>query len=198
MKTILTLLLAGLCHLPLLAEEIISADTITHALTPKRSLQNTKIERKQTFSENSYRTLNPGLNAKERGINVVANGDSQQASVNVDQSASLSFANIRFKLDSTDLADTHSENQLREIAKALSNFPNKSFVMEGHTCDRGETEYNQKLSERRALAIGQWFRAHGVTCELIPLGYGESDPKVENTTEENRSQNRRVVISLKI
>jgi outer membrane protein OmpA-like peptidoglycan-associated protein len=180
------------------AEEIMSAEDIAFALTPKRSL--TKIAplaRQQDFSEKAYKELNPGIDPATRGIKIVANGGGQQATVAVDPSATLSFDNIRFKLDSVELADVSSESQLREIAKALVAFDNKSFILEGYTCDLGEDNHNQKLSEKRALAVGRFLRAQGVKCELVPFGYGEREPKTENATENARSQNRRVVIRLK-
>jgi outer membrane protein OmpA-like peptidoglycan-associated protein len=180
------------------AEEIRSAEDIAYALTPKRSLrQPAPVDRQQTFSEKAYRELNPALEPATRGIRIVASGGEQQATVAVDASATLSFGNIRFKLDSVELADASSEAQLREIAKALLAFETKAFVLEGHTCDLGEDKHNQQLSEQRALAIGRFLRTQGVKCELVPFGYGEREPKTENTTEEARSQNRRVVIRLK-
>ena len=53
--------------------------------------------------------------------------------------------------------------------------------------------YNMGLSERRANAVGNYLRSAGVaSSRLIIKWYGESQPKVENTTDANRALNRRV------
>ena len=49
------------------------------------------------------------------------------------------------------------------------------------------------LSQRRADAVGDYLRAAGVAgSRLIVKWYGESQPKVENSTDANRALNRRV------
>jgi len=182
--------------IPVFAGEIIAAEEIEHLLTPKRSLKGPK-ERTQAFSDEAYRSLNKGEDPATRGIKIVKTSEGQEATVAVDTSATVSFDNVRFKIDSTELADAVSAKQLEEIAKALSKFGARTFVLEGHTCDLGDEAHNQKLSENRALAVGRFLRSRGVSCVLVPFGYGERDPKNLNDSEASREQNRRVVISLK-
>lgn len=64
----------------------------------------------------------------------------------------------------------------------------------GHTCDIGAADYNQGLSERRAQAVRDHLvNQGGVNANrLVVRGYGENRPKVPNTSNENRQQNRRV------
>jgi outer membrane protein OmpA-like peptidoglycan-associated protein len=51
---------------------------------------------------------------------------------------------------------------------------------------------NQKLSENRAKAVFQYLVAHNVVpSRLVYKGYGKTQPLVPNTSEENRSKNRR-------
>ena len=62
----------------------------------------------------------------------------------------------------------------------------------GHTDTKGSPAANQALSERRALAIGKWFAAHGVKVGVYARGFGESDLKVDTPDETEEQKNRRV------
>ncbi|HNN56987.1 MAG TPA: OmpA family protein, partial [Novosphingobium sp.] len=67
--------------------------------------------------------------------------------------------------------------------------------VQGHTDALGSDEYNQKLSERRALAVrGELVRAGLIPAEVRAQGFGETRPVASNETDEGRAQNRRVVI----
>ena len=134
-----------------------------------------------------------------RGIAVVPVGNGQnQVTCNVDASTAVAFQNIMFKINSTELADRASLEQVEQIAQAIKASGAKSLVLEGHTCDLGTDGHNQSLSERRAAAIQALLMARGVpAASLLPLGFGESQPGVPNTSEANREANRRVVISLR-
>ncbi len=71
---------------------------------------------------------------------------------------------------------------------------NSRLVVEigGHTDSVGTFDYNQELSERRAMAVCDVFKSSGIEeRRLRCIGYGELRPKTTNTTEEGRSMNRR-------
>ena len=117
-----------------------------------------------------------------------------------------SFENIYFKLDSTELRDKASADQVKEIAEALKSakIRNRRFLIEGHTCDLGEAAYNLKLSAQRAQTIRQALIANGVAAgRLEIIGFGETEqiatpgPRADAATAEKlRTQNRRVVLRL--
>lgn len=199
MKHNITKLLAiiALLVVPSHAQEFVPAKDIAKQLN--QSVRGGKVEqRTQQFSNAAYKELNPNLEASTRGIVIVQTGGQQQATVNVDASAAMTFENIRFKIDSIELADEASVRQLIAIAEALKeNGKDKSFVIEGHTCDLGADAHNQNLSEKRSLAVGMFFRKQGVSCELVPFGFGESDPAMANSSEAKRKANRRVVVRRK-
>ena len=65
----------------------------------------------------------------------------------------------------------------------------------GHTCSIGTDAYNIGLSNRRANAVAEYFKAAGVEAELIVEGKGEADPTYPNDTRENRKKNRRVDVA---
>lgn len=66
---------------------------------------------------------------------------------------------------------------LNEVASRVSN-PNvnvQDITVEGHTDFMGSDKYNQKLSERRALAVANYLVSRGVDAgKLSAVGYGES------------------------
>ena len=74
----------------------------------------------------------------------------------------------------------------------------KNIIIEGNTCDMGSNIYNQRLSERRAASVKTFFVNKGIDSSRIEIvGYGETMPKFDNSTQKGRSLNRRVEIHLK-
>jgi outer membrane protein OmpA-like peptidoglycan-associated protein len=104
---------------------------------------------------------------------------------------------IRFKYDSTALADEFSRRQLREAGQALASPELRGFSYEigGHTDGVGSEEYNMALSQRRAQAVKDALcRGYKVDCAKLGVkGYGKTEPVASNDDEEGRAQNRRVV-----
>jgi OmpA-OmpF porin, OOP family len=92
--------------------------------------------------------------------------------------------------------------KLEEIATAVKGKGSpKQVVIVGYTDRLGSTEYNQKLSERRALAVKEYMVGRGIDADrLVAEGKGEADPVVE-CTDKNKAAlikclapNRRVEI----
>ena len=65
----------------------------------------------------------------------------------------------------------------------------------GHTCSIGTDAYNIGLSNRRANAVADYFKAAGIEAQLVVEGKGEADPTYPNDTPENRKKNRRVDVA---
>ena len=67
----------------------------------------------------------------------------------------------------------------------------------GHTDAVGTSVYNQTLSERRAVAAGNYLTAQGVNSgRLRAVGRGETEPIAVNDTERGRQLNRRVEVAI--
>jgi len=83
---------------------------------------------------------------------------------------------------------------LDRIANMLRNNPRVKLVrIEGHTDDKGRARANQRLSQTRAASVRDYLVKRGVTRNrLTAVGYGETRPKVPNTSRKNRARNRRV------
>lgn len=87
---------------------------------------------------------------------------------------------------------------LRRLADTLNALPNE-VVVQGHTDDQpirnGQFPSNWELSTARAAAVARVFEEEGVDpSRLSAVGYGPNRPVVENDSDENRAENRRVVV----
>ena len=64
--------------------------------------------------------------------------------------------------------------------------------IEGHTDNVGSADANLALSGQRALTVKNAAIAKGVKKErLIAVGFGQTKPLADNTTEDGRAKNRR-------
>jgi len=82
---------------------------------------------------------------------------------------------------------------LDEAATILKRNPDTKVNVDGYTDSIGTKEYNQKLSERRAAAVADYLGGAGVNrSNLVPRGFGETNPVDSNKTKEGRAKNRRV------
>jgi len=69
--------------------------------------------------------------------------------------------------------------------------------IEGHTDNTGDPAYNIDLSQRRAEAVVQYLKEHGIGEERISgRGFGAEQPIEDNGTEEGRAANRRVAFTI--
>lgn len=65
-------------------------------------------------------------------------------------------------------------------------------LVEGHCDERGTTEYNFALGERRARAVADYFTRNGVDASRVQvLSKGEEEPAVAGNDDAAWSQNRR-------
>ena len=88
---------------------------------------------------------------------------------------------------------SNSKLALNKLQQIFAEYPETNILVEGHTDNVGTPEYNMGLSQRRADAVGDYLKTAGVSSSrLIIKWYGESQPKVENTSDANRALNRRV------
>ena len=84
---------------------------------------------------------------------------------------------------------------LQESATMLNAHGNLGVVVEGYSDSKGSTEYNMKLSLRRAETVRNYLVTLGVDKNrIVVVGKGASEPIATNDTREGRAQNRRVAI----
>lgn len=81
------------------------------------------------------------------------------------------------------------------FGKYLLANPTAKVRLEGHADERGTTEYNIALGERRANAVQSALTAQGVApAQMSVISYGEERPVATGSDEAAYAQNRRVQI----
>ena len=89
-----------------------------------------------------------------------------------------------------------SQERLQTIMFTLTRNPLPVVVI-GHTDDIGSEADNQSLSEARAESVARFLVDNGVQPDLITTeGRGETEPMADNSTDDGRSLNRRVEITV--
>ncbi len=86
---------------------------------------------------------------------------------------------------------------LDEVVKVMNSNPNYRLDIAGHTDNVGDSEANLRLSEDRAQAVANYLISKGVDANRLTVkGYGETQPKATNDTQEGQAINRRVEFNL--
>ena len=97
---------------------------------------------------------------------------------------------VYFRLNSSDL-DTKARSDLADQAAWLKKNPRALIVIEGNCDERGTTEYNFALGERRANAARRYLIANGVAANRIrTISYGKEKPTATGSNEEAWAKNR--------
>ncbi|MBS98196.1 MAG: hypothetical protein CMI01_05915 [Oceanospirillaceae bacterium] len=105
--------------------------------------------------------------------------------------------NITFATDSASV-DPAFYPVLDSVALVLKKFDRTVIDVEGYTDSTGSFEYNQQLSERRALAVSNYLASAGVSgVRLNARGYGERNPIADNGSASGRALNRRVEVRIR-
>ncbi|GGD18687.1 cell envelope biogenesis protein OmpA [Aquisalinus flavus] len=121
------------------------------------------------------------------GVRVVRNGN------NIDL---IMPGSITFGVDQADIRPAFYDT-LNDISTVLQKYNQTTILVEGHTDSTGADQYNLDLSIRRAESVGNYLAAQGVDVPRIrALGYGETRPVADNSTEAGRQQNRRVEVRI--
>jgi len=109
---------------------------------------------------------------------------------------------VRITMTNQTAFDTNSadikpgfDSTMDKLADVVVRYGKTSLTVVGHTDNVGSNDYNQKLSERRARAVAQYFESKRVNAmRLATSGKGESQPVASNSSESGRQANRRVEI----
>jgi len=101
-------------------------------------------------------------------------------------------SNILFDFDKSSLSDEAKTN-LNKLVTVLNTYADTDIEVQGHTDDQGSESYNKSLSQRRAGTVSSYLRSKGIAGNRTNIkGFGETVPKYDNTSDDGRSQNRRV------
>jgi outer membrane protein OmpA-like peptidoglycan-associated protein len=91
-----------------------------------------------------------------------------------------------------------SFNLLDQVASVLKNNGQITKIrVEGHTDSDGGDAANLSLSQRRTESVKKYLTDRGIDgARLVPVGFGETKPKVPNTSKANKEKNRRVEFAI--
>jgi outer membrane protein OmpA-like peptidoglycan-associated protein len=124
---------------------------------------------------------------RESGVSVVREGDNISL---------IMPGNITFDTDKVNLkASFH--NVLDSVALVLEEYEKTIITVAGHTDSTGSRDYNQQLSEKRALSVASYLKSRNIVDARFEIvGFGEDYPIADNSTADGRAQNRRVELTL--
>ncbi len=88
--------------------------------------------------------------------------------------------------------------KIQKIANYLDNVKDSRLLIVGHTDNTGDATKNEVLSKKRAEFVKNYFARNGFDSSVIEvMSKGQREPIASNNTEEGRTKNRRVEITLK-
>lgn len=106
------------------------------------------------------------------------------------------FDRVSFDKGKTALQPS-SREQLQNIAKILSAFPNVKAIIGGRTDNLGNATANKRLSKARADFVLRELTQMGVDPSRLEVkGYGGNYPIATNDDEEGRAKNRRISLGV--
>ena len=113
--------------------------------------------------------------------------------VDPDAEAKAVLQTVYFEYDKSDLKQ-ETLDRLTQIGKFLTDKPTVSVLIEGHADERGSSEYNMGLGDRRARAVSDWLVSYGISKNrLETTSYGRERPAFPNcgNDEPCHAKNRR-------
>ncbi len=100
---------------------------------------------------------------------------------------------VFFALDSTEL-DSDATSTLDGQAEWFAIYPSVTVTIEGHTDERGTSDYNLALGDRRAATVRKYLVSRGVDpSRLLTISYGEERPVDPAHDDVAWALNRRAV-----
>jgi peptidoglycan-associated lipoprotein len=101
------------------------------------------------------------------------------------------FKRVYFDTDQSDL-NSGSRSALTENVAIMQSQPDIRIELQGHADERGTTDYNLALGQRRAHSVFSHMKTTGISAQrLRVVSYGEERPATMGGSEAAWSQNRR-------
>jgi peptidoglycan-associated lipoprotein len=101
------------------------------------------------------------------------------------------FTRVYFDLDSSDLSAA-AKSALDANVAIMTQRPDIKLEIQGHADERGTTDYNIALGQRRAQSVQSYMKSNGIAqSRLKVVSYGEERPLRTGSYESAWSQNRR-------
>jgi peptidoglycan-associated lipoprotein len=138
------------------------------------------------YEEDAYRSTREGEGGREGALRAETDRQAMMATRREFENEDIYFA-----FDSAALS-RRAQEKLREKARWMKQYPTVSAVIEGHCDERGTSEYNLALGDRRAESAKAYMVNLGISpARLVTISYGEERPADPRHTEEAWARNRR-------
>ena len=135
--------------------------------------------------------------APESGTPAGAPGSAAAAGVAVTEETKSMFDDVRFDFDKSEVRQD-GRRTCQDVADYLKKNPKARLLIEGHCDERGTSEYNMALGERRATAVMAYLGSLGVSkAKLSTVSFGKEKPLDPGHDEEAWAKNRRAHFVLK-
>ena len=133
------------------------------------------------------------------GTGGASSSQTRVAPVDVTGTSNVNFTNlpriVYFDFDSYVVKDQYRP-VIEANAKALTTNRKMHMAVEGHTDDRGSSEYNLALGQRRAEAVVKSLTLLGADpTQLEAVSFGKERPAVQGENEEAWAKNRRAELA---
>jgi peptidoglycan-associated lipoprotein len=120
------------------------------------------------------------------------------AAVNVDElnnpNGPLAKRSVYFDFDSYSVKDDY-QSLLQQHARYLKSHPERHVLIQGNTDERGTSEYNLALGQKRAEAVRRALSLMGVAdSQIEAVSLGKEKPMADGHDEASWAQNRRADI----
>jgi outer membrane protein OmpA-like peptidoglycan-associated protein len=115
-----------------------------------------------------------------------------------DRGIALRMGEVNFDFDSAKIRDDTKKTLDSVIDIIRKKYPDREIIVEGHTDNIGDKQYNQGLSDRRAESVAEYLKKGVEHDKLSYKGYGAEKPISDNATKEGQAKNRRVEIIIKL
>lgn len=115
-------------------------------------------------------------------------GGGEQTARNSAQHTDYTLDRIYFPFNQSNLTD-EARTTLGRHAEYLAANPDIEIIVEGHCDERGSTEYNLALGERRARAVADYLQRLGVDSDRMrPVSFGEELPLGADNDRNRRAE----------
>lgn len=118
------------------------------------------------------------------------------ALLKLEPNAMLTLKDITFESNSDKLSDG-SFTELSRVMKLMRENPTLKVEIAAHTDDIGSENYNLILSNKRAKSVQDFLTESKIRPDrFVAKGYGETQFKMKNDSDESRAKNRRVELKI--
>jgi outer membrane protein OmpA-like peptidoglycan-associated protein len=142
-------------------------------------------------------TDNDGVNDEVDACPTIAGMAENNGCEDLQPSLSTIAAALKFEVGQATIA-TKSLTGLDVVVTMMTQYPQTSLTITGHTDNTGKRKINDALSLLRAKKVQAYLVKKGLAINRTTLvGLADTQPIAENATKQGRAQNRRVDLTIK-